>query len=84
MRSIYNNTEGPGFFCVTVKNSYPMPSDLKGIDKIVWASKPTVRLGHGGIIKNEMLCVVQHWSRYASTTPPQAGSMEVADRLENV
>ena len=27
---------------------------------------------HGGIIKEEMLCGVQHWSRYTYTTPLQA------------
>ena len=33
------------------------------------------------IIKEEMLCVVQHWSRYTSIN---VGNMEVVDRLENV
>ena len=33
----------------------------------------------------EMLCVVQHWSRYTSTTTStREGNMEVVDRLENV
>ena len=35
-------------------------------------ASPCVGGTHGGIIKEEMLCVGQHWSRYPSTTPPQA------------
>ena len=37
------------------------------------------------IIKEQMLCVVQKWSRYTSTTPSTGvGNMEVVDHLENV
>ena len=36
---------------------------------------------HGDIIKEEMLCGVQHRRRYTSTS---VGNMEMVDRLENI
>ena len=39
---------------------------------------------HEGIIKEEMLCVVQHYTSTVHNPSTSVGNMEVVDRLENI